>query len=277
VLFRSLRTEAPDFTPRQLATVRAVLKPPGEKRRAERKPDQKPEEKRPAPPEQPVDVAPTNRPAPIKRAMDAVGRITSGNAIAKLLTAANRVGGSKGYGELGLGTRLSSLIGKPPIAQMGLGNGQGLGGFGAETRGINSLRGTGTGDGFGIGSLAVGGTGRQKVGGTVVFDPKRRPESRGGDLPRELIQKVISEHIGEVRTCYERALLHDPGLSGSLVLEWTIDLNGRVARIGEKRVTLKSAEVPNCVMGSLRTWIFPRPRGGVVVVTYPFLFNAVGF
>ncbi len=80
-----------------------------------------------------------------------------------------------------------------------------------------------------------------------------------------------------MRGCYERALLKESGLAGKLILEWTIGLTGRVEEIKVKQATIKGDEVPNCIAGSLKTWVFPRPVGGQVIVSYPFLFNSVGF
>jgi hypothetical protein len=137
----------------------------------------------------------------------------------------------------------------------------------------------GGGGGGGIGGFASGGTGKGKVAGTVVSAPASGFQHRGGGgtLARELIAKVINEHLGEVRGCYERALLREAGLAGKLVLEWTIDLNGHVEEIKVKQSTVKGADVPNCIVGSLKGWIFPKPSGGKVMVSYPFLFNSVGF
>ena len=137
----------------------------------------------------------------------------------------------------------------------------------------------GGGGGGGIGAFAAGGTGKGKVAGTVVSAPSSGFHQRagGGVLAKELIAKVINEHLGEVRGCYERALLKEAGLAGKLVLEWTIDLTGHVDEIKVKQATLKGADVPNCIVNSLKTWIFPKPTGGKVVVSYPFLFNSVGF
>jgi hypothetical protein len=66
-------------------------------------------------------------------------------------------------------------------------------------------------------------------------------------------------------------------LAGKLVFEWTIDLNGTVADVKTKLAGLKSADATNCIINNLRLWRFPHPKGGTVVVSYPFIFNSVGF
>jgi hypothetical protein len=38
-----------------------------------------------------------------------------------------------------------------------------------------------------------------------------------------------------------------------------------------------NAELESCVAGRVRTWQFPKPKGGgVVIVTYPFIFAQSG-
>ena len=40
---------------------------------------------------------------------------------------------------------------------------------------------------------------------------------------------------------------------------------------------MNNAELETCVAGRVRTWVFPKPKGGgVVVVTYPFIFQQAG-
>jgi hypothetical protein len=274
-----LKRDQPDFTPRQLAPVRALLKPPEKKKPPEEK---KAEEKKEKKEEKVAKVekapnAPKPKKAAVKQAMKAVEKTTSAvRAVESLLKATTKLtGGPKGYGEKGLGYKVSPLIGKPPIVQAGIGFGLGAGGFGAETKGIGSMRGMG-GNGGGIGSFAVGGVGKGKVAGAVISAPVRKVAVRG-QLDRELIAKVINEHMGEIRGCYERALLKEAGLAGKLVLEWTIEPTGVVSDIRVKTATLRGPEVPNCIVGSIKRWAFPKPKGGNVVVSYPFLFNSVGF
>ena len=98
-----------------------------------------------------------------------------------------------------------------------------------------------------------------------------------GNIDREAVAKTINAHLQEVRGCYERALLKDPGLAGKVVLEWTIGTTGSVVAAKTKSSTLKNAGVEGCILSALKTWQFPQPRGGVVIISYPFLFNSVGF
>ncbi|HEY3451990.1 MAG TPA: AgmX/PglI C-terminal domain-containing protein [Myxococcales bacterium] len=273
-----------DFTPQQmLRAAKAVLKPPEKKKEVKRleKLVEKPKEREKNEPkvDLPPDVPRSKNTQQVSQALKSVQRVTSGLAVESLLKATSKLtGGPKGYGDKGMGYKLSPLTGKPPVAMAGMSFGEGMGGFGTETKGIGAIRGMGGGGGGGIGSFNAGGTGKGKVGGTVVASAAGfKQRGGGGQLARELIAKVINEHMGEIRGCYERALLREAGLAGKLNLEWTIGTDGRVEEVKVKQATIKGSEVPNCIVGSLKTWIFPKPTGGKVIVSYPFLFNSIGF
>jgi hypothetical protein len=92
----------------------------------------------------------------------------------------------------------------------------------------------------------------------------------------EAVRKVVDAHMGAIQRCYEGALIRNPSIAGKVTLEWTIGTDGSVTKAGTKLATLNSNEVIDCMRSSLVTWRFPAPKGGVVVVSYPFLFNSVG-
>ena len=98
-----------------------------------------------------------------------------------------------------------------------------------------------------------------------------------GQLDRDEIQKVINENIGQIQRCYERELIHAPGLSGKVQVEWTVATSGSVRMVRQTFTSMNSTAVSNCIMGAIRSWAFPRPRGGEVVVNYPFIFKSIGF
>ena len=98
-----------------------------------------------------------------------------------------------------------------------------------------------------------------------------------GTISREEVLKVINKHLREVQYCYEKTLLKDPGLKGNLTLEWVIKTNGQVGRVKQKTSTLQNPAVSSCIISSIKRWQFPKPRGGVVVVSYPFIFSSVGY
>lgn len=94
-----------------------------------------------------------------------------------------------------------------------------------------------------------------------------------GRLSKEVIQRVIRAHLGQVRYCYEKSLLHQPTLAGKVVVRFTVDAEGAVKEVADvSEPPFPAPEVPACITGHLKTWRFPKPEGGgVVVVTYPFI------
>lgn len=219
---------------------------------------------------------PPSAPAESK-ALKALAKLSAaGPAAGDILAAVDKLGNGPGSKFVkNSNYKLSGLIGKAPIANAGLGTfglgGGGGGGFG--TKGAEILRGRGGG---GIGALGAGGVGRGSVGGTVTRATARQVGVQGS-IDREAVAKVVNSHLQEVRACYERALLKEPGLAGKVVLEWTIATNGRVAAAKTKTSTLRNSAVESCILSNLKGWTFPLPKGGVVIVSYPFMFNSVGY
>ncbi|GMU04388.1 hypothetical protein ASNO1_06400 [Corallococcus caeni] len=292
--FIATRPQGPataDFTQKNLPPValRLIAPEPKKKEEAKKKLEalkkkepvkEKPvvAEKAPPKPVKEVQVPKAVAAAPESKALKALAKLSAaGPAANDLLAAVDKLGsgpGSKNAKQTNY--KLAGLIGKAPIANAGLGT-FGLGGGGkggGATLGAELLRGKGGG---GIGALGAGGVGKGAVGGTVTRATARSISSTQGTVDREAVAKVINSHLNEVHGCYERALLKDPGLAGKVVLEWAIGLNGRVASAKTKSSTLRNASVEACILSSLKGWQFPAPKGGLVIITYPFLFNSVGY
>ncbi|NTX61502.1 AgmX/PglI C-terminal domain-containing protein [Myxococcus sp. CA051A] len=274
----ALRLIAPEPKKKEEAKqkLEAIKKKAPPKEKVAEKAPPKPVEKAPPPPkEQPKAVAA----APAEnKALKALAKLSAaGPATNDLLAAVDKLGSGPGSKNVkNSNYKLSGLIGKAPIANAGLGT-FGLGGGGkggGATLGAELLRGKGGG---GIGALGAGSVGKGKVGGTVTRATARSIASTQGTVDREAVARVINSHLNEVHGCYERALLKDPGLAGKVVLEWTIGANGRVAAAKTKSSTLRNASVEACILTNLKSWTFPAPKGGVVIITYPFLFNSVGY
>ncbi|MCE9668256.1 adventurous gliding motility protein GltG [Myxococcus stipitatus] len=197
-------------------------------------------------------------------------------------------GGGKGgistvFGSNGLGGDLKSAMGNMFGAKAG--NSGGFGGLGMRGSGGG---GGGTGDTVGIGGIGTkgrgGGTGSYGTGvgvlggkssvdvGITSSDPEVM-----GSLDKELIRKVIQMNRGQIRFCYESLLNRFPKLGGKVSVKFVITANGSVASSSVAQSTAGNAELETCVAGRVRTWKFPEPKGGgVVVVTYPFIFKQSG-
>ncbi|AKQ65104.1 FHA domain containing protein [Myxococcus hansupus] len=197
-------------------------------------------------------------------------------------------GGGKGgistvFGKSGLGGDLKSAMGNMFGAKAGTSGG--FGGLGLRGGGGG---GGGTGDTIGIGGIGTkgrgGGTGSYGsgvgvLGGKQSVDvgiTSSEPEVMGS-LDKELIRKVIHMNRGQIRYCYESMLNRFPKLGGKVAVKFVIAANGSVASSSVAQSTAGNAELETCVAGRVRTWKFPEPKGGgVVVVTYPFIFKQSG-
>ena len=131
------------------------------------------------------------------------------------------------------------------------------------------------GDGT-LGAMASRSTGEVKA---VVHEPPRADISIRGGMSREAVLKVVNAHLDEIRDCYERELLHRPGISGKILMEWLIQLDGSVRYAKIKFTNIgHSSDLHGCIQAQVVTWTFPRPTGGEeVLVTFPFLFESIGF
>jgi hypothetical protein len=164
-----------------------------------------------------------------------------------------------GYGTGGMGLR---------------GGGPGGGGVGVGTLGTGRIgtRGRGSGEsGYGSGEGGLGAKADRDVtmtqGTPVIL----------GSLDPEIIRRIVREHSGQIRYCYESELTRTPGLLGKIVMKWVINGEGRVIQAQVAETQMKNANVENCLATKIRTWMFPKPKGGgMVVVNYPFVFKQGG-
>ena len=103
------------------------------------------------------------------------------------------------------------------------------------------------------------------------------PTTIRGSLDKELIRRVIKRHISQIRYCYERQLQVNPGLNGKVRIEWVITAQGRVRSTKVMESTMGNVQVERCMMRKIRTWLFPKPKGGgIVIVTYPWVLKPTG-
>ncbi len=145
----------------------------------------------------------------------------------------------------------------------GRGEGIGLGSIGTIGHGAGS----GTGQGFGSGSGRLGRSRRARPPrirmGTV---------SVSGRLPPKVIRRIVRQNFGRFRLCYENGLRNNPNLQGRITVRFVIGRDGRVSNVvggGD----LPNAGVVSCVKRSFYGLTFPRPKGGIVTVSYPIVFS----
>ncbi len=201
---------------------------------------------------------------------------------------AAKIFGGKGgaaslFGGGGIGGDLKSAMGNmfgakggaaAGLGGLGLKGGGGGGGGGGSTVGIGSVGTKGRGGGMGGYGTGVGGLGgKQSVEVGIAADEA----TVSGSLDKELIRQVIQRNRGQIRYCYESLLNRFPKLGGKVAIRFTIASEGNVVTSSVAQSTAGNSELEQCVAGRVRTWAFPKPKGGgSVVVTYPFIFKAAG-
>jgi len=138
------------------------------------------------------------------------------------------------------------------------------------------LKSAGLGGDGNIAALERGSTGDGEVMAMVSAEMNRTVRIKGG-MSREAVKKIIDQHLDEITHCYETALVANPSLMGKVVFEWKILLSGHVGEVRIKSSTINSSEIHGCIQSAIRSWVFPQPKGAEVVVSYPFIFDIVGF
>ncbi len=273
--------DAPPEPARQIGAVKLVMpekKPEPPKPEVEESPaaEEAPVQQAKAPKRQRAPKPPSKKaPPPVaSKAMKMLSKIASaGPAMKEVLGAVDKKG--LPAAPRGSSPTLAGMIGQG-VPNAGIGS-LGMGG-GARGRGVPGgaglLRGEG---GAGIGSFGAGGLGRSGSVRGQVTRASGRSLAVQGSIDRDAVAKVVNAHLQEVRACYERALLKDPGLAGKVVLEWSISTSGAVTMARTRSSSLSNGGVERCILSSLKTWKFPSARGGQVLVSYPFLFNSVGY
>jgi TonB family protein len=123
----------------------------------------------------------------------------------------------------------------------------------------------------------------QRIGGLSAkesVDPAIAPvefKVNEGSLDRDLVRKVIQGNKGQIRACFESLLNKYPELGGTVQTQFTIGPNGQVLESKVTQTSTGSKELDLCVASRVRLWQFPKPKGGgMVVVSYPFLFKQAG-
>ncbi|MCS6838941.1 MAG: AgmX/PglI C-terminal domain-containing protein [Bdellovibrionaceae bacterium] len=192
-----------------------------------------------------------------------LGELQRGSKVPGInLGSVNVTSGSGLGGSLGSGGVQSQIYAKGMIAApLGLAQRlEGAGGYGTK--------GSGGGSG-GYGNISiVGSRGRSSLG---VGGSGLGYQSGGAGLNENQIRAVIEQNSGQVRYCYEQALLRNPELAGRVTINFIINAKGFVTEASVGFSNLNNHDVEQCIVDKLKMWRFPSPEGGVdVKVSYPF-------
>jgi hypothetical protein len=146
---------------------------------------------------------------------------------------------------------------KPPTK-----DGTGLGTIGT----IGHGGGGGTGQGYGAGGGSLGGSTRGKPADVRQGDP-----TITGGLPSEVVKRIVRQHVGQLRMCYETGLKSNPNLEGKVVVTFEIGADGAVLKAAADSSTIADAKVVACVVNVFQRLSFPTPEGGNVSARFPIV------
>jgi hypothetical protein len=150
----------------------------------------------------------------------------------------------------------------------GLGLADGVAGEGIGLGNIGTIgHGAGTGQGFGNGHGRLGGS------GMVTPSIRQGATQVTGRLPPEVVQRIVRQHFGRFRLCYEHGLITSPQLTGRVSVKFVIDEKGAVKSAGDGGSDLPDTGVVNCVVRGFSNMSFPPPEAGIVTVVYPVFFS----
>lgn len=107
---------------------------------------------------------------------------------------------------------------------------------------------------------------------------KPRPKGGGaaekpGTIDGKAVNRYINTRFGQVRTCYERRLKINPLLEGKVDLNIGINTRGKASSISVTKDTVRDPQMIDCIKGVIRSWEFPKPEGGKVVIAKQFTFK----
>lgn len=159
----------------------------------------------------------------------------------------------------------------------GVGTGAGGGGDSLTSFGLGGLSTVGGGGGGG-GSGNGYGKGAGDVGGRAVRTPKVIPMDatiEDGNLPKDVIKRVIMTRKGAYQNCYEKQLQLKKDLNGKIsILIMVSGSQGNVMLAKLADSSMNNPAVENCIITNIKMLRFPTPKNGKNSrFTYPFRFN----
>ena len=96
-----------------------------------------------------------------------------------------------------------------------------------------------------------------------------------GKEQKNIIRRYLRQKLPVIQHCYERTLIAQPGIRGTITMDFSIDASGAVTRATPTIQGKLPQEVADCVATVVKSITFPKPDGPVSV-TYPFDFKPTG-
>lgn len=125
---------------------------------------------------------------------------------------------------------------------------------------------TGSGGGNPIG-ISPGGGGPHGGGGLLELGDMEA----AGEIDKSVVKQVVKQNLTKLQYCYEKTLLANPGIGGTVTAKFKIAIDGSVR---DATASGFNPDVDACVIETVRTFKFPKPTASDVEVSYPFTFKA---
>jgi predicted Zn finger-like uncharacterized protein len=99
---------------------------------------------------------------------------------------------------------------------------------------------------------------------------------RGGNVQDKLgqsdIMQVVLANKPAIVKCVSEQKKKDPGLSGKLVMRWTIDTSGKTKNVSCQTSEFRSTYMATCITGLIKGWSFPKHKVQGQPIDFPFTF-----
>ena len=108
--------------------------------------------------------------------------------------------------------------------------------------------------------------------------PRIRTPKKGfsvsGELPEDVVRRIVRSRTNEVRQCYSMSLRSSPKVKGVATFSWTIDADGTVTSAKAGSSSVRDKKLPLCIVKAIKRWKFPKPADGAdVSVRFAFQFS----
>ncbi|MBO4351275.1 MAG: AgmX/PglI C-terminal domain-containing protein [Proteobacteria bacterium] len=112
----------------------------------------------------------------------------------------------------------------------------------------------------------------------LVYSPKTSIQYKSptvtGNIDKRIIQKIVRMNKTQLQVCYEQEIEKNPRLEGHIIIQSTIDQDGKVTETIVKESTLPDKKIENCFVKTMRNFNYPSPKGGgTASVEFPFVFE----
>ncbi len=98
----------------------------------------------------------------------------------------------------------------------------------------------------------------------------------GGNVQERLgqsdIMQVVLANKTAIVKCVNEQKRKDPGLSGKLVMRWSIQTNGRTKNVSCQTSEFRNTYMASCISGLIKGWSFPKHKVQGKPIDFPFTF-----